>query len=64
VSLVGRVKRISNVKKFVKQKGKRRKIGQYIIADDTGEMRVVMWTENIKLLKKIPGRRRDKGKGC
>jgi len=53
VSLVGRVKRISNVKKFVNRKGREGKLANILIADDTGEMRVVMWTENIKLLKKF-----------
>lgn len=53
VSLVGRVKRISNVKKFVNRKGREGKLANILIADDTGEMRVVLWTENIKLLKKF-----------
>lgn len=53
ISLIGRVKRISNVKKFVNRKGKEGKLANMLLADDTGEIRVVMWTENIKYLKKI-----------
>jgi replication factor A1 len=53
ISLIGRVKRISNVKKFVNRKGREGKLANILLADDTGEIRVVMWTENIKLLKKF-----------
>lgn len=53
ISVIGRVKRISNVKKFVNRKGREGKLANLLIADDTGEIRVVMWTENIKLLKKF-----------
>jgi replication factor A1 len=53
ISLIGRVKRISNIKKFVNRKGREGKLANLLIADDTGEIRVVMWTENIKLLKKF-----------
>ena len=53
ISLIGRVKSISNVKKFVNRKGREGKLANLIIADDTGEIRVVLWTENIKLLKKF-----------
>lgn len=53
ISFIGRIKRISNVKKFVNRKGREGKLANLLIADDTGEIRVVMWTENIKLLKKF-----------
>ena len=53
ISLIGRVKRISNVKKFVNRKGREGKLANMLLADDSGEIRVVMWTENIKYLKKI-----------
>lgn len=53
ISLIGRVKRISNVKKFVNRKGREGKLANLLLADETGEIRVVMWTENIKYLKKI-----------
>lgn len=53
ISLIGRVMRISNVKKFTSRKGKEGKLANLLIADETGEIRGVMWTENIKLLKKI-----------
>ncbi|HTX61674.1 MAG TPA: OB-fold nucleic acid binding domain-containing protein [Methanobacterium sp.] len=53
ISLIGRVKRISNVKKFTNRKGREGKLANLLISDDTGEIRVVLWTENIKLLKKF-----------
>lgn len=53
ISITGRVIRISNVKAFTTKKGKDGKVANLIIADDTGEIRVVLWTDNIKLLKKI-----------
>jgi len=53
ITLTGRVMRISNVKNFTTKKGKEGKVANLIVADDTGEIRVVLWTENIKWLKKI-----------
>ncbi len=53
ISVTGRVMHISNVKKFTSKKGRAGKLANMIIADDTGEIRVVLWTENIKFLKKI-----------
>lgn len=53
ISLIGRVKRVSNVKKFVNRKGREGKLANLLIADESGEIRVVLWTENIKLLKKF-----------
>ncbi|MBM4240275.1 MAG: replication protein A [Euryarchaeota archaeon] len=53
LSLTGRVMRISNVKKFTTRKGREGKVANLMFADDTGEIRVVLWTDNIKLLKKI-----------
>lgn len=53
ISLVGRVMSISNVKKFTTKKGREGKLANLILADDTGRIRIVFWTENIKLLNKI-----------
>lgn len=53
VSFIGRIKRISNIRKFINRKGKGGKLANLLVMDDTGEIRVVLWTENIKLLKKI-----------
>ncbi|BDZ70016.1 OB-fold nucleic acid binding domain-containing protein [Methanobacterium petrolearium] len=44
---------ISNVKKFTSKKGKEGKLANMILADATGRIRVVLWTENIKLLDKF-----------
>ena len=53
INLLGRVMSISNVKKFTSKRGKEGKLANLIIADDTGRIRVVFWTENIKLLDKF-----------
>ena len=53
LSVIGRVMGISNPKVFTSRKGKNGKLCNMKLADDTGEIRVVLWTENIKLLKKI-----------
>ena len=38
---------------FTTRKGKDGKLTNVILADDTGEIRTVFWTENIKFLKKF-----------
>ncbi|MEG3225206.1 MAG: replication protein A [Methanobacteriales archaeon Met13] len=53
IKIIGRVMKISNVKKFTSRKGKEGRLANIIIADDSGSMRVVFWTENIKLLKNV-----------
>ncbi|MCC7553660.1 MAG: replication protein A [Methanobacteriaceae archaeon] len=53
VSVIGKVMGISNPKVFTSRKGQSGKVCNMKIADDTGDIRVVLWTENIKLLKKI-----------
>ncbi|OEC86574.1 MULTISPECIES: OB-fold nucleic acid binding domain-containing protein [Methanobacterium] len=51
ISITGRIMRISNAKAFVTKKGKEGKVQNIMLADDTGEIRVVLWTDNIKQLK-------------
>ncbi|MCK9151104.1 OB-fold nucleic acid binding domain-containing protein [Methanobacterium alcaliphilum] len=53
LKIIGRVMRISNPKKFTSRKGKDGKVANLVLADETEEVRIVFWTENIKLLKKI-----------
>ena len=53
ISITGRIMRISNAKAFTTKKGKEGKVQNIMLADDTGEIRVVLWTDNIKLLKKV-----------
>ena len=53
LNLIGRVMNLSNVKKFTSKKGREGKLANLILADDTGRIRVVFWTENIKLLDKF-----------
>lgn len=52
-SIVGRVMIISNPKSFKTRKGNSGKVCNVEIADNTGKIRVVLWTENIKHLKDI-----------
>lgn len=53
INLLGRVMSISNVKKFTSKKGRDGKLANLILADETGRIRVVFWTENIKLMDKF-----------
>lgn len=53
LSVKGTVMRISNPKKFTTRKGKEGKVANILLADETEEVRLVFWTENIKLLKKF-----------
>ncbi|HML05395.1 MAG TPA: OB-fold nucleic acid binding domain-containing protein, partial [Methanobacterium sp.] len=53
ISITGRVTRISNAKTFTTKKGKEGKVANLMIADKSGEIRVVLWTDSIKHLKKV-----------
>ena len=53
ISVTGRIMHISNVKKFTSRKGKNGKLANIILADETGEIRVVLWTNNIRSLKDV-----------
>lgn len=53
INIIGRVMRISNVKKFTTRKGKAGKLANLLLADEDSEIRVVMWTENMKFLKDL-----------
>ncbi len=53
ISITGRIMRISNAKAFVTKKGKEGKVQNVMLADETGEIRVVLWTDNIKQLKNV-----------
>lgn len=53
LSIVGRIMSISNPKLFTSRKGKDGKLCNIQLADNTGSVRVVLWTENIKLLKHV-----------
>lgn len=52
-SVIARVMSISNPKIFTSRKGEDGKLANMQIADNTGEVRLVLWTENIKHLKHI-----------
>lgn len=53
VNLVGRVMKISNPKTFISKQGKKGELCNLEVTDETGSIRVVLWTRNIKLLKKF-----------
>lgn len=50
-AIVGRIMSISNLKSFKTRKGKSGQVCNMELKDSTGDIRVVLWTENIKLLK-------------
>ena len=51
--IVARVMSISNSRAFVSGKGNDGKLCNLEVADNTGRVRVVLWTQNIKLIKYI-----------
>ena len=53
LTVVGRIMAISNPKLFTSRKGKDGQLCNLQLADNTGEVRLVLWTENIKLLKYV-----------
>jgi len=53
ISIAGRVMHVSNSKTFKTKRGKEGKVANLMIADNSGEIRVVLWTDSIKHLKKI-----------
>ena len=52
-SIIGKVMLISNVKSFTTSKGKHGKVCNVELEDNSGKIRLVLWTENIKHLKNI-----------
>ncbi|MCR5025925.1 MAG: replication protein A [Methanobrevibacter sp.] len=52
-SFTGRVMSISNPRSFTTRKNKTGKVCNVDVEDNTGKIRVVLWTENIKHLKNI-----------
>ena len=53
ITVAGRVISISNPRSFKTRKGKSGEVCNVEIKDNTGELRTVFWTQNIKLLKNI-----------
>jgi replication factor A1 len=52
-NVIARVMTISNPKEFTSSKGKPGKLCNIDIADDTGEVRLTLWSQNIKHLKNV-----------
>lgn len=53
ITLTAKVMGISNIKKFTSRKGNEGKLCNMNIADDTGSIKVTLWTDNIKLLNNV-----------
>ena len=53
VTIAGRVMSISNPRSFKTRKGQSGQVQNVELKDNTGEIRAVFWTQNIKLLKNI-----------
>ncbi|WP_295598865.1 OB-fold nucleic acid binding domain-containing protein [uncultured Methanobrevibacter sp.] len=53
VTISGRVISISNPRSFKTRKGQSGQVCNVELKDNTGEMRTVFWTQNIKLLKNV-----------
>ena len=53
VTVIGRVMSVANTKSFKTRKGKDGKLCNVQLADDTGQKKVVFWTQNIPLLKNV-----------
>ena len=53
VTVEGRVISISNPRSFKTRKGQSGEVCNVLLKDNTGELRAVFWTQNIKLLKNV-----------
>lgn len=53
VPLIGRVMNIGSPKTFKTRKGKEGRVANMIVADETGEIKTVLWTESIPKIKNI-----------
>lgn len=53
ISIQGRLLAISNIKTFTTKKGREGKVANLTVEDQTGKIRVVMWTDNMKYMNRI-----------
>jgi len=53
VSITGRVLQKFDVKEFKTKAGKEGKVGSFTLADDTGQVRIVIWNEQVSILEKL-----------
>jgi replication factor A1 len=51
ITLVGRVKQINRVHTFKRKDGSEGRVGSFLLHDQTGDIRIVLWDENTKILK-------------
>lgn len=53
VETVGKVKRIYTAKGFTTRDGRKSKVGSFVIADNSGTIRVVLWDRKTDILEKL-----------
>ncbi|WP_302290775.1 OB-fold nucleic acid binding domain-containing protein, partial [Methanosphaera stadtmanae] len=53
ISIQGRLISISNIKTFTTKKGREGKVANLTVEDNSGKIRVVMWTDNMKYMNRI-----------
>lgn len=53
ITIQGRLLAISNIKTFKTKAGREGKVANLTVEDDTGKIRVVMWTVNMKYMNRI-----------
>lgn len=53
ISIQGRLISISNIKTFKTKAGREGKVANLTVEDNTGKIRVVMWTDNMKYMNRI-----------
>jgi replication factor A1 len=51
ITLTGRIKQINTVFNFTKKDGTPGRVGSFVLNDNTGEIRIVLWDEDTKILE-------------
>ncbi|MEJ2251986.1 MAG: DUF2240 family protein [Candidatus Lokiarchaeota archaeon] len=51
ITLIGRVKQINRINKFKRNDGSEGSVGSFLLHDDTGDIRVVLWDDKTTLIK-------------
>jgi replication factor A1 len=52
IVIIGRVLKISNIRKFNRKDGSPGKVGSFIIGDKSGTIKVVLWNEQVEITRK------------
>ena len=51
ITLIGRIKDIYNINNFTKKDGSTGYVGSFLLHDDTGDIRIVLWDERVNILR-------------